>query len=468
MQQRSTSIDPREGGVVRNVRGPILILRVIFYVVVISITVVSFLRVEPGSPAWELSVATGGWWAVALALALATGVLAIDLLTPRKKVSTLSGVFLGLLAGVLAAIAVSFLLDLLAQGYALEGQPIITTLKILFGVCFCYLGVSVVLQTQDDFRLVIPYVEFAKQIRGQRPMMLDTSALVDGRILDLSLTGMVQAPIIVPRFVIDELHALADSSDKLKRSRGRRGLDMLSRLQRESPLDITIEERPAAGAGVDQMLVELAREQQAIILTTDTGLERVAGVQSVPVVNMHNVAGSMRSVIVTGETLRIHIVKAGEQAGQGVGYLDDGGMVVVENGGGLIGRTVAVVVTGALQTSAGRLTFARAPDAENEGGGEEPRDDEPAPRSPRDDAQPGDARVGDDVANAHPGQSADAAPRAPAAPNAPSAPAGDSGKIPRVGEETPGAPTLPGAGALPGAGGSRSGRRSTARNPRRG
>ena len=425
-------------------RGPILILRVIFYVVVIAITVVSFLRIDPESATWALSLATGGWWAVALALVLATSVLAVDLLTPKKKVSTLSGVFLGLLAGVLAAIAVSFLLDLLAQGYALEGQPIITTLKILFGVCFCYLGVSVVLQTQDDFRLVIPYVEFAKQIRGQSPMLLDTSALVDGRIVDLGATGVLQAPIIVPQFVIDELHALADSTDKLKRARGRRGLDMLARLQRESPLDVTIDERPMPGASVDHMLVESARQQHAIIVTTDTGLSRVAGVQNVMVVNVHEIAGAMRTSIVTGETIRIHIVKAGEQQGQGVGYLDDGGMVVVENGGPLIGRTVEVVVTGTLQTSAGRLTFARALGFGDDDDADTTPDAAPETGAPR------------DAAPHHQPQS----PIAPQNPPPPPPP------------ERSGAPAASDAAAHPPApaqetASPRFPRRSTARNPRR-
>lgn len=347
-------------------RATLLILRAVFYVLVISVTVVNFVRVGPDPTSWELSLATGGWWAVLLAIVLATGVLAIDLLTPRKKVSTLSGVFLGLLAGVLAAIAVSFLLDLLAQGYALEGSRLITTLKILFGVCFCYLGVSVVLQTQDDFRLVIPYVEFAKQIRGQRPMLLDTSALIDGRILDLGATGIVQAPVLIPRFVIEELQRLADSSDRTKRARGRRGLDMVARLQREPRLDLSIDERDMPGVSVDQMLIELAREQQAVIITTDSGLARVAGIQSVPVINMHDVAAALRTAVVTGESMRLRVVKGGEQPGQGVGYLDDGAMVVVENGGALIGQEVNVVVTGTLQTSAGRLIFARAPGVEGD------------------------------------------------------------------------------------------------------
>lgn len=356
-ERRNAGLDPKRE---RERRTSILILRVVFYVLVISVMVVNFVRVGPDATSWELSLATGGWWAVALAVALASAVLAIDLLTPRKKVSTLSGVFLGLLAGVLAAIAVSFLLDLLAQGYALEGTRLITTLKILIGVCFCYLGVSVVLQTQDDFRLVIPYVEFAKQIRGQRPMLLDTSALIDGRVLDLGATGMVQAPVVIPRFVIEELQRLADSSDRTKRARGRRGLDMVARLQREPRLDLSIDERAMPGVNVDQMLIEMAREQHAIIITTDSGLARVAGIQSVPVINMHDVANAMRTTVVTGESMRLLVVKGGEQPGQGVGYLDDGAMVVVENGGSLIGQEANVVVTGTLQTSAGRLIFARA------------------------------------------------------------------------------------------------------------
>ena len=128
----------------------------------------------------------------------------------------------------------------------------------------CYLGITTVLQTQDDFRLVIPYVEFAKQIRGPRPLLLDTSALIDARIADLADTGIIQSPVVIPHFVVAELQLLADSSDKLKRARGRRGLDVIARLQRAAALDVSIDETAVPGKAVDQMLVELARRMPAI------------------------------------------------------------------------------------------------------------------------------------------------------------------------------------------------------------
>lgn len=350
----------------------LLLLRVLFMVLIVVVTALFLLKVsqDEGKAPGSFLPALG--WSIALpfTLSLTMGalVLAADILTPRKKLSTLSGLFLGLLAGLLASVAVSFLIDLAAQGYELEKSPVIPTLKILLSVSLCYLAVSVVLQTQDDFRLVVPYVEFAKQTRGTRPLALDTSALIDGRILDIAQSGLIQAPIVVARFVLTELNALADSSDRMKRSRGRRGLEMVTRLQRSTRLDVTISETQPAGKGVDQMLVEMARIEGAIIVTTDAGLSRMAEINEVRVINLHALASALRPGVVAGETVTVKIVKPGEQAAQGVGYLDDGTMVVVENGGEMIGQERAMVVTGSLQTSAGRLIFARALDDGAEAG----------------------------------------------------------------------------------------------------
>src|SRR6185295_3050090 len=165
---------------------------------------------------------------------------------------SISSVFLGLLGGMLATVALGSIMDLLLQTTIPEGEareaiaPLMTTIKIMMGITLCYLGVTTVLQTQDDFRLVIPYVEFSKVMRGPRPLVLDTSALIDARIVDVGETGIVQTPIVVPRFVVAELQVLADSHDKLKRARGRRGLDVVRRLQR-STLDVSIDETLVPG-----------------------------------------------------------------------------------------------------------------------------------------------------------------------------------------------------------------------------
>jgi uncharacterized protein YacL len=336
----------------------IRILRMAFAILIVTVAVL------PSALQSTVSLAIPWWFPVAVAAVLFAVALAVDRLTPNKKISAISGVFLGLLGGMVATLALGFIIDLLVHtaiddpAIVAKVTPFVGTLKFMLGIALCYLGISTVLQTQDDFRLVIPYVEFSKQIRGPKPLILDTSALIDARIADVVGTGIVQAPLVIPRFVIAELQLLADSSDKLKRARGRRGLDVTTRLQR-SALDVTIDETPVPGKAVDQMLVELARQMPATVVTTDIGLARVAQIQSVSVLNLNDVANALKPSLVPGEQLSLRLIKPGEQAGQGVGYLDDGTMVVVENGAALIGEEASVLVTSTLQTSAGRLIFAR-------------------------------------------------------------------------------------------------------------
>ena len=365
-------------------RAALSALRAALFILTIAVTMLGILNVGPNASKGEGGerLVTGWGWALAFAVVLASAVIAIDLLTPKKKISTLSGVFLGLIAGLAATIGTGFLMDLLAQGYGIEDSPIITTIKVLFGVAFCYLGVSIVLQTQDEFRLVIPYVEFSKQMRGPRPLLLDTSALIDARFTEVGETGLIQAPVVIPGFVITELQTLADSQDRLKRGKGRRGLDVVTRLQRSARLDVVIDDSAAPGKSVDHMLVEMARREQAIVVTCDLALARVCAIQQVSVVNLHDLANAMRTSVLAGEAITLRIVRPGEQPGQGVGFLDDGTMVVAENGGQYVGETRALVVTGALQTSAGRLVFARIPEPGADTGGDVGAADEPA--EPRD------------------------------------------------------------------------------------
>lgn len=305
--------------------------------------------------------------AVGVAFMLVVAAIAIDLATPKKKISTITGVLLGIISGVLATAALGFIIDLLLESWmqnkdALDVvKPVANSLKVLIGITLSYIGTVTVLQTQDDFRLVIPYVEFAKQIRGVRPLLLDTSVLIDGRIADVAATGFLQAPLIIPRFVVLELQALADSADAMKRARGRRGLELVTRLQRLPKVDVSIEEAVVPGAGVDQMLVELARLMPAVVVTADVALGQVARINGVGYLNFNDLANCMKGSLVPGETITISLLRAGEQAGQAVGYLPDGAMVVCENGSNSIGQNVSMVVQSSLQTSAGRLIFARIP-----------------------------------------------------------------------------------------------------------
>jgi len=338
------------------------IVRAAYFILIATFTTLAFLQRQEG-----LSQGVGmQWWLPLLvSVLLYFGALGIDLLTPNKKTSTIVGVLVGILAGLIATLALGFIIDLAVEGWAEKKEaveqlkPAVNSIKIIIGITLSYLGVSTVLQTQDDFRLVIPYVEFAKQIRGIRPILLDSSVLIDGRVADVAATGFMQAPIVVPRFVVGELQQLADSADNMKRSKGRRGLEIIAKLQRQPRLDITIDETIVPGKAVDQMLVELARSMSAMVATTDVGLARVANIQGVPVLNIHDLANAVKSALVPGEQVTVKLVRQGEQSTQAVGYLPDGTMVVAEDGAPMIGQSATMTVTSSLQTSAGRLIFAR-------------------------------------------------------------------------------------------------------------
>lgn len=373
-------------------------MRIVFCVAMVSVTLVRLLVVRPDSAADERELVQLWYLTIGLAAALAAVFITLDLLTPSKKIATVTGVSMGLLIGLLATVVVSFLMDLVEKGYGLP--PAWTSMvKILLGISFCYLGVTIVLQTQDDFRLVIPYVEFSKQFRGQRPMLLDSSALIDARFVEVAQTGLIHAPIVIPSFVVAELQLLADNSDRAKRQRGRRGLDSIAKLQRTASVEVSLQTSTVPGTGVDQMLVELARQTQSTIVTTDTGLARVAAIQGVQSLNMHDLASALRPAVIVGQSLTITPVRAGEQPGQAVGYLEDGMMVVIEDGAGAIGREVVATVASTLQTSAGRMVFARI----GEGRTSEARSNEPA--------------RGDDGGEAASSTAPDAAPNAAGAHN---------------------------------------------------
>ena len=194
-------------------------------------------------------------------------------------------------------------------------------------------------------------------------MVLDTSVIIDGRIADIANCGVLNSELVVPRFVLQELQTIADSNDKLKRTRGRRGLDMLNKLQTNDRVDVSIMEvkadRSAPDAGVDEMLVDLSKQIDGRIVTNDYNLNKVAQLRGVTVININDLANALKPVVLPGESMHIKVVKPGESDGQGVGYLEDGTMVVVEGGREHIGEPVEIVVTSVLQTSAGRMIFGR-------------------------------------------------------------------------------------------------------------
>tara|TARA_R110002049_G_scaffold47902_1_gene138463 strand:+ start:186139 stop:187146 length:1008 start_codon:yes stop_codon:yes gene_type:complete len=290
-------------------------------------------------------------------MSLAVAVVAADIFVPRKRIDTISAVYFGVLIGMLLTyilwIAIA---PLLVQ--SIGGR----SLQLIIALILCYVCTSVLLQTKDDFRFLIPYVEFVREVKGFKPLVLDTSVIIDGRIADLVSTGVFDNQLIMPRFALSELQAIADSSDKLRRTRGRRGLDVLNRMRADENVDLVIFDRELpelAGQTVDLKLVLLAKHLEGKVVTGDYNLNKVAKIHNVPVINLNEISNSLRPAYLPDETFRIKVIKAGEGPEQGIGYLDDGTMVVIEGGRNRIGEDLDVRVTSTLQTNAGKMIFTK-------------------------------------------------------------------------------------------------------------
>ena len=236
--------------------------------------------------------------------------------------------------------------------------------SMILNILFAYLGMVVAIRKKDEVELLDRniFVPSAKR-KGQEVLILDTSVIIDGRIIDVCELKFISGRLIVPRFVLNELHALADSADNMKRQRGRRGLGILARLQEVPANPVTIFEKDFSQLKeVDAKLVELAKDLQAKVFTTDFNLNKVASLQGVKVLNINDLANALKAVVLPGESMNVFVVKEGKERDQGVAYLDDGTMVVVEEGRRLVGKRAEVVVASILQTSAGRMIFAKPKD----------------------------------------------------------------------------------------------------------
>ena len=296
-------------------------------------------------------------------LALVVVIIGMDALIPNKKVDWISSVYFGLLVGLALTYALSLAFFPLFELQDDAEQLVIRrAIMLVVGLPVCYLCVSVLFQTRNDFRFIIPYVEFQKNLRGNRPLILDTSVVIDGRIADVMETMIVDSRLIMPRFAIIELQRIADSSDRGRRTRGRRGLDILNRLQKMKGVDLQIDDTDLPefkGQPVDLKLVALAKHIEGKLVTNDYNLNKVAKLQGVEVINLNDLATALKPVFLPGEKLDVEIVKNGEEINQGIGYLDDGTMVVVDNGRAHLSERAIVTVTSVLQTSAGRMIFGR-------------------------------------------------------------------------------------------------------------
>jgi uncharacterized protein YacL len=300
-------------------------------------------------------------WLVFLGIvASSVAIIGLDAATPRKRIDIISCVYLGIMVGLFLSWVVGFIIGPLMTQFQIQNYT--NSAQLVVGIMLCYFCVSMLVQTRDDFRFIIPYVEFSKEVKGVKPYLLDTSVIIDGRIADLVETSVFDNTLVMPRFVLAELQAIADSSDKMRRSRGRRGLDILNRLRTGDAVELRIHDRETpemAGQPVDMKLVLLAKHLSGKVVTGDYNLNKVAKIHGVAVINLNDVANSLKPVYLPGEHLDVRIVKQGEEQGQGVGYLDDGTMIVIEGGREYVHQNVRVAVTSVLQTSAGRMIFGK-------------------------------------------------------------------------------------------------------------
>jgi len=333
----------------------LLILRAIFVMVSVGIAVLIF-----NSQAVQASATWVPWAILSGMFILPLTVIACDGMIRRKELTTITAVYFGLLIGVfLTYVTMLALQPILPLN---NNDPLHTWMPLVVGCILCYICTSILLQTRDDFRFLIPYVEFARDVRGLRPNVLDSSAIVDGRIADLAEAGVFESRFVIPSFVLDDLQAAAESSDRQRRTRGRRGLDVLARLRSNDAIDIDViapREEPHDELSMETRVVDLARELGGRIITIEPSATKLAGVRSVPAINVNDVAMALKQTFVVGDAVSVRLIKPGEEPNQGVGFLEDGTMVVVENGRDQIGRTVRASVTSTLQTANGRLVFAR-------------------------------------------------------------------------------------------------------------
>ncbi len=321
----------------------ILSVRIMF---VIFSMIIGFQTLEPRG---------GGILGAVIGLAVSLLIIILEIGMRKVSVTGLSSAVFGLILGLIMA-------KLFSDAFSLApiAPETLSIIKVTATLVFCYLGMVIGLRGKDEFNVIIPYVRLRRQDQGEDVNILDTSVIIDGRIVDILKTKFLGGKIIIPRFVLKELQQIADSTDPIKRQRGRRGLEMLHTIQKESGLDIAISEEDFPEIPeVDSKLVKLGKLLAAKILTVDFNLNRVASIQGIRVLNINELANAIKPVVFPGEQMQIKLIKEGKEHNQAVGYLDDGTMVVVEDARRLLGQDVKVVVTSVLQTQAGRMIFTK-------------------------------------------------------------------------------------------------------------
>ena len=304
-------------------------------------------------PQWPVVGAMIGFLAAAL-------LIAGEIFIRKISIRNLSAGLVGLVFGIF----MSWVLTTVIKLIPMKPEAYLSA-QIILTLIFCYLGMAIALRGKDEFSLIIPYIKFERRDQAEQIVILDTSVIIDGRVADICQTKFITGRLIIPRFVLKELQQIADSQDALKRNRGRRGLDILNKIQKSTYMDVKIAEEDFPElTEVDAKLIKLATVLDSKILTNDYNLNKIAELQGVTVLNINDLANAIKPVVLPGEVLEVRITKEGKEYNQGVAYLDDGTMIVVDNARYLIGQSLRVIVTSVLQTSAGRMIFAKL---ENEG-----------------------------------------------------------------------------------------------------
>ncbi|MHC4872587.1 MAG: PIN/TRAM domain-containing protein [Planctomycetota bacterium] len=314
-----------------------------------------------GDKAWDDKTIPVIYAAIAAVVAMA--IVFFESRFQRSLVREIVAIAFGLAAGIIVSVFVIGLTIAFVLPAEATLNAAFSRIQIwipLMMTAICYISVTIVLQTRGDFRFLVPYIDFSDRGQEEGGVLLDTSVLVDGRIVDISLTNIIGGILIIPDFVLRELQTLADSSDKMKRKRGRRGLDVVSTLQKSDVIRVQIRETDIAEkCDVDMELVNLARRINGKIATNDFNLNKVAQIDGVKVININELANALKPVVLPGEKIFVMVIRVGDEEGQGVGYLDDGTMVVIEGGRDYVQQAIEVTITGSIQTSAGKLVFAK-------------------------------------------------------------------------------------------------------------
>lgn len=296
-----------------------------------------------------------------IGLTIAMVVIALEMGLGKLSLRGLSAAVFGLILALFVSKFVAGAIDLVPE----MDPGLASVYKLVMVMILGYLGMVFAMRGRDEFNLIIPYIKFERMDQRDTLILLDTSVIIDGRILDVCQTKFIEGRFVVPRFVLKELQMVADSADPLKRNRGRRGLDVLNKLKRARHLTLRIHEEDFPEIpSVDEKLIKLARLLGGKVLTNDFNLNKLAELQGVSVLNLNELSNALKPMFLPGENIETRLVKEGKEPDQAIGYLEDGTMIVVDHAKRHLGQTVRLVVTSVLQTAAGRMIFARL-DSEN-------------------------------------------------------------------------------------------------------